>query len=315
MQRKLNILTWHVHGNYLYYLSQIPHNIYLPVTPEKEGDYMGKGTGFAWGSNVIEIPHTKVPQLDLDCIIFQRPRHYFIDQYSLFSPEQRRLPRVYIEHDPPQQHPTNTLHWVQDPDVLVVHVTHFNQLMWSNPSRNTAVIPHGVLLPERTSYSGELEKGIVVINNIRQRGRRLGLDIYEEERNHVPLDLIGMNSEEVGGLGEVSHEDYPSFISKYRFFFNPIRYTSLGLAVCEAMTAGLPVVGLATTEMVSTVENGVSGYVSTNVEELRQKMQMLIREPETAKRLGQNARKYARKHFGIDRFVRDWTRTLENVTA
>lgn len=26
---KLRILTWHVHGNYLYYLSQVPHQFYV----------------------------------------------------------------------------------------------------------------------------------------------------------------------------------------------------------------------------------------------------------------------------------------------
>jgi len=40
-----------------------------------------------------------------------------------------------------------------------------------------------------------------------------------------------------------------------RFFFNPIRYTSLGLAVCEAMMVGMPIIGLATTEMATTVQN------------------------------------------------------------
>ena len=54
----------------------------------------------------------------------------------------------------------------------------------------------------------------------------------------------------------------------YRFVFNPIRYTSLGLAVLEAMMIGIPIVGLATTEMVTVVENGVSGYLDTNVDNL-----------------------------------------------
>lgn len=26
---RLRILTWHVHGNYLYYLTQAPHEFYL----------------------------------------------------------------------------------------------------------------------------------------------------------------------------------------------------------------------------------------------------------------------------------------------
>ncbi|MDQ3503397.1 MAG: glycosyltransferase [Actinomycetota bacterium] len=49
-------------------------------------------------------------------------------------------------------------------------------------------------------------------------------------------------------------------------FVNPIRYTSLGLAVREAMALGLPIVGLATTEMATVVQNGVNGYVETDVD-------------------------------------------------
>jgi len=46
--------------------------------------------------------------------------------------------------------------------------------------------------------------------------------------------------------------------AEYRFFFNPVRYTSLPLAVCEAMTIGMPIVGLATTELVSVIRNGTT---------------------------------------------------------
>jgi len=27
------VLTWHIHGNYLYYLSQAPHDFYLVTKP------------------------------------------------------------------------------------------------------------------------------------------------------------------------------------------------------------------------------------------------------------------------------------------
>src|SRR5690606_22183210 len=100
-----------------------------------------------------------------------------------------------------------------------------------------------------SAYTGKYEKGIVVINNLNERGRRLGLDIFLRAREHVPLDLIGMDTKKIGGLGEILHPQLSDFIKDYRFMFNPIRYTSLGLAVIEAMMVGLPVVGLATTEL------------------------------------------------------------------
>lgn len=32
--RPLRVLTWHIHGSYLYYLSQTPVEFYLPVKPD-----------------------------------------------------------------------------------------------------------------------------------------------------------------------------------------------------------------------------------------------------------------------------------------
>ena len=133
--------------------------------------------------------------------------------------------------------------------MLVVHVTPFNDLMWDCGTSPTRVVEHGVGVPAEARYTGELERGLVIVNHLGKRGRRLGLDVFERARREVPLDLVGMASEELGGLGEVPPAELPRFAARYRFLFNPIRYTSLGLAVCEAMTVGLPVVGLATTEM------------------------------------------------------------------
>jgi glycosyltransferase involved in cell wall biosynthesis len=97
--------------------------------------------------------------------------------------------------------------------------------------------------------------------------------------------------------------------------FSPIRYTSLGLAFIEAMMAGVPIVGLATTELAAVIENGVTGYVDTRVPQLIRKMQELIANPREARRLGENARRLAMERFNINRFVRDWNTALERVLA
>jgi glycosyltransferase involved in cell wall biosynthesis len=309
---KLKIFTWHIHGSYLYYLSQGDYDIYIPVTNEKNEGYYGKGETFPFSKNVIEVDANEVKNLSFDCILFQTNKNYLVDQYDILNEEQRKLPRIYLEHDSPGKHPTDTKHVINDPNILVVHVTHFNKLMWQNDTDNVKVIDHGVM-PAASSYSGEVEKGIVVINHMHQRGRKLGADIFEKVSKHVPLDLVGMGTKEYGGLGEVLHPQLPSFISKYRFFFNPIRYTSLGLAVLEAMTIGVPFVGLATTEYVTVVQNGKSGYIHTDVDYLIEKMKALLANKNLAIQLGTQGKKVVEERFNIQRFTKKWKETFEEV--
>lgn len=313
--RRLKILTWHVHGNYLLYLSQTPHEFYLPVRPGSPEGYTGRAGAFPWPDNVHEVPADQVRALDLDCILFQSRKNYEEDQYQILSSWQQKLPRIYLEHDPPQENPTNQRHWVDDPNVLLVHVTPFNRLMWDSGRTPTRVIDHGVFLMQDVCYTGELQRGIVVINHLQQRGRRLGVDVFEQTRKHIPLDLVGMEAEEMDGLFEVQPPKLPAFMARYRFFFNPIRWTSMGLAVIEAMMVGLPIIGLATTEMSAAIQNGVSGFVKTDVSPLIEHMLDLIRHPEEARRLGEGARRYATERFNIHRFVRDWNAAFGLVTV
>ncbi len=306
---KLKIFTWHIHGSYLYYLSQGNYNIYIPVNKEKSEGYYGRGETFPFGDNVIEVPASSVKDMCFDCILYQTNRNYLVDQYEILSEEQRQLPRIYLEHDPPARHPTDAKHVVDDPAVVMVHVTHFNRLMWWNNNRVIKVIEHGVK-GSTVDYSGELEKGVVVINHLYQRGRKLGADIFEEVKKYVPLDLVGMGTSEYGGLGEVLHPGLPSFISRYRFFFNPIRYTSMGLAVCEAMMQGMPVVALATTEYPAVLEDRVSGFISNDIDYLVNSMQRLLSNHSLATAIGARGKKVAEKKFNLKRFIQEWEDTF-----
>lgn len=312
---RLRILTWHVHGNYLYYLSQAPHDFHIVTRPGNPPGYAGRVGALPWGDNVHEVPYERVPHEQFDCVLYQHHTHYATDRERLLSTAQRALPTVFLEHDPPQQHPTNTLHPVQDPNVLLVHVTPFNALMWDNGVTPWQVIEHGVVEPAATGRRGTLPKGICVVNNLAHRGRRLGADVYQEVRRQVPLDLVGMGARELDGLGEIANPELPAFMARYRFFFNPIRYTSLGLAVIEAMMVGLPVVALATTEMALLVRNGQNGYADTRVPVLVEAMRHLLKDPALARELGTRARRDALERFGIARFAADWDRLLREVTA
>jgi glycosyltransferase involved in cell wall biosynthesis len=313
MKSKITIFTWHIHGSYLFYLSKNRFfEILIPVDDRKSTGYIGRGTTFPFGDNVKEVHIGDIANQNFDCILFQTPSNYLVDQYSIFSRDQQALPKIYLEHDPPQQVPTDTKHVVQDPNVTVVHVTHFNKLMWDNGPAITRVIDHGIDIPD-LPYTGEFQKGVVVINNLDERGRRLGLDVFEQVRRSIPLDLIGMGAEKLGGNGEILHPQLPGHVRRYRFFFNPIRYTSLGLAVLEAMMLGVPVVGLATTELVTVIENQKSGIIHTDIDYLIQQMDILLNDSEKARRIGAEGKKVATARFNIERFCQDWYETVQQV--
>ncbi len=305
MQR-LKILIWHIHGSYLNALARIEHDWYLPTKPGRPEGYGGRGATFDMPEWVHEVPAERVRDLDLDLIIFQTPKNYLHDQFEILSPRQQRLPKLYLEHNTPQPHAVDTRHPVDDPRVRLVHVTHYNRLMWDSGRTPTVVIEHAVAIDPALRYSGHLDRGITVANGMQRRPRIAGHDLFLAARQSLALDAVGMQTEEFGGLGDIPYRALHRRVAEYRFLFSPFRYSSLPLAVIEAMTIGMPVVALATTELPSVIENGETGYTSCNLNALIDYMRFLLAAPEEARRLGANARMLARERFGLDRFIRDW---------
>jgi Glycosyl transferases group 1 len=313
--KRLKILIWHIHGSYLNTLARIDADWYLPVKPGRPEGYGGRGPTFNLPEYVREVPAEEVCNLKLDLIIYQTPKNYFEDQYEILSAEQRRLPKMYLEHNTPKPHATDTPHPIDDPNVLLVHVTHYNRLMWDNGRTPTMVIEHSVAIDPDVRYRGQLARGITVINGLQKRPRIAGYDIFLQARASVPLDAVGMQTEELGGLGDIPYRHLHQRIADYRFLFSPIRYTSLPLAVIEAMTIGMPVVALATTELPTVIEHGKSGYISCNIDELIVHMHELLQNPAHARRLGEHAQQVARARFGLERFIHDWNAAFALVTS
>lgn len=309
----MRVLTWHVHGSYLWYLTHGPHDFFLPVREGRPEGYGGRTSSFPWGDNVHEVTSDDVADLDVDVVLYQSHRNWTLDRYEILSDRQRRGPSVVLEHDPPRQSPTDARHPVDDPDVLLVHCTAFNDLMWDSGATPTTVVDHGVVVPDGVRWTGEVERGVVVVNGLASRGRRLGADLVARAAVEVPLEIVGMGAEQAGGRGEVPPGELAAFVARHRFFFHPIRWTSLGLAVLEAMMLGVPVVAVASTELVTVVTNGVSGIVDTRVDRLIGSMHQLLADPERASALGAAGRRVAEDRFGIERFVADWTHVFERV--
>jgi len=310
--RRLRILVWHVHGNYLYALTHAPHDFYVPQSDDGRPGYGALGRKIPWGANVHPVPASQVRDLALDAVIYQSG-HNLADAPALLSASQRRLPCAYIEHNPAAPLAAETVHPFRHERGLLVHVTPYNAVMWDGGGMPQRVIEHGLPDPGLL-YRGELARGIVVVNHLVRRGRRVGADLYADAAARVPLDLIGMGSEEAGGLGEVPNMKVAACMARYRFFFSPVRYASLGLSLVEAMLCGVPVVGFAATELPCVITSGRDGYVDTRPRRLHDVMRQLLEEPALAREWGLAGRSTALRRFSLDRFVSDWNRALAMLT-
>jgi glycosyltransferase involved in cell wall biosynthesis len=95
-------------------------------------------------------------------------------------------------------------------------------------------------------------------------------------------------------------------------YLHPIRWTSLGLSLIEAMHLGMPVVALATTEAPDAIPAG-AGVVSTRVERLAEAVREFMSDPELARETGRAARGAALERYGLERFLGRWDEVLEEV--
>lgn len=273
----------------------------------------GRGATFPFGANVTDISLDAVKRQQFDAILYQHRDNWEIDRELILSREQRNnLPQIYLEHDPPLINPVDELHpAATEENVLLVHCTAFNALMWNNGAAETRVVEHGVFLMTEASARYQKPAGVCAVNNIATRGRRAGREFLDFARAHdINIDLVGMNAEEARGLGEVAPPDLPAFFADYRFYFNPSLYTSLNLAMIEAMLVGLPVVALRTTEAATVIENNINGFADTNPQRLIEPLRELIKNPKLAREMGARARRYALERFGIERFTREWNKVF-----
>jgi hypothetical protein len=309
----MNILLWHVHGSWTTAFVQGKHRYLVPVTADRGPWGRGRARTYPWPDSVEEVPYDRLDPAEIDVVVLQRPEELaLLSAWAHGVP----LPKIYVEHNTPKGDVPATRHPMADrDDLLVVHVTHFNDLFWDCGGTRTTVIEHGVVPPAAT-YRGDLERLAVVTNEPVRRGRVTGTDLFPRFAAAAPLDVFGMGVEGLAGPRIAAFEDPPQArmhaeLARRRAYLHLCRWTSLGLSLIEAMTIGLPVVALGTTEAVEAVPHG-AGVLSTRVDTLVDAALWLIESPEDARRLGAAGRAAARHRYGLDRFLADWDRLLED---
>ena len=311
----MRVLSWHVHGAWSTAFVQGEHEYLVPVVPDRGPDGRGRAQPYEWPDGVREVTPAELADEPVDVMVLQRPRDLELAADWLGD---RRIPAVYVEHDCPRGDVPHTRHHLAGrDDIPLVHVTHFNALMWDSGRAPTEVIEHGVVDPGPL-WTGELERAAIVVNDPVRRGRLVGADLIPFFAGIVPIDLFGMNTDRVAGVEGVVAHDLPQLemhkaLAGRRVYVHPFRWTSLGLSLVEAMHLGMPVVTLATTEAVEAVPPG-AGACSNRMDVLTDAVRRLLADPDEAAAAGAVARRAALARYGLARFLDDWDRLLKEVT-
>lgn len=315
----MRVLVWHVHSGWLDAFVRGQHEYVLPVTNSGEGGADGRD----W--KVTEARPHELRGLDLDVVVLQRLEELDeVERLTGLRPG-KDIGAVFVEHNTPRAEVPNSLHPLRNRgDLLISHVTHFNSLFWDCGNTPTTVIEHGIV-DRGAQYSGELERLAVVINEPVRRWRVTGTDLLPAFARVAPVDVFGMKAEglaerlgvgadAVVAAGDLHTAQLHPQLAQRRVYVHPMRWTSLGLSLLEAMHLGMPVVALDTTEARRAVPPE-AGVVSTNIAELVAAARHFIEDPEAARAAGEHARAYALDNHGLARFLAQWDEVLAEVSG
>ena len=140
---------------------------------------------------------------------------------------------------------------------------------------------------------------LLVVGEARIEGSRKGINYY---RNLASKKGVG---KEVIFTGRIN--DLNSYYNLADIFVFPTKYEAFGIPTLEAMAVGLPVLNskIGAGELITDGIDGIHLDNPNNIEEIADKLEMLINDENLRKSLGKNARKTAMKY--------SWTETARKT--
>ena len=317
--RVRRILLWHVHGSWTTAFVESGHTCVLPLTPDRGPDGRGRARTWEWPSSTVEVPTEQLHDFEVDLVVLQRPHELQLAEQLLGRAPGRDVPAVYVEHNTPRGEVPDTRHPLADrSDIPIVHVTHFNALLWDCGRAPVRVVEHGVPDPGHL-YTGEQK---------RWRWPERTLAPHALHRNHLlprsprryrwTCSACRSNRYRTGSdcPEHTPTRTFPDVHAHRAGAKTRLPHPCAGHrsdSLIEAMMMGLPVAAVGATEAYEAVPPE-AGVVSTDPRVLVDALHEFLEDDEHAARTGTAAREAALRRYGLSRFLDDWEQVLEEVT-
>ena len=188
-----------------------------------------------------------------------------------------------------------------------------------------AIIDLAIDTEQFKPWTGE-DSYVLSINKMMWRTRECNVDHYLKSTNGFPRKLYGTDNESFKhdfSLGPISSEDLLDAYSKARLCFSlGTKPGPVTITFKEAMAAGCPVVtwgpilgnGPAKTYTAyKYIQNGVNGFYSDNIAELRSHIQALLDSQEYAALISHESIKTAKKEFSLQAIAPLWEKLYKDL--
>ena len=197
----------------------------------------------------------------------------------------------------------------------------FDFIFISESKRADYGLPGRIILPgidveDYGGYTGEIAEVLRVGNNMRARNLMFDVDFQETVCRSLPNRLLGEDAEISYAAPSKSFEDLVDHYRTRRCMLHVScsQYEDgYNLAMLEAMACGMPVVALSNPS--SPITDGIDGYTASDAGTLRNRLEMLLEEPDLASAIGERGRDTVAKKFPITAFIDNWGEAIEGAAS
>lgn len=305
---RLNILTFSTHERTQITMCKTGHTFYSFWT---EGLKKWNSDYGAIPSNYIKMPNDEIFDfVDFDLVLSQSKAGQF--QVGQKLAKHFNIPLISMEHTLPMpgwtpQHIAAIRKLSGNIDVFV---TEYNRKAWGYPENHGEITYTGIDT-ELFKPLGLERNGTVlsICNDWINRDIFCGFSIWSSIVDHpnykyFPVKILG----DTKGLSE-SAKSMDELVRAYNecsVFLNTTTVSSLPTVILEAMSCELPIVTTSTCYIPQFIENGVNGFISNDINKLREYVQILLTDKELANKIGKAGRQTVLERFNESRYINKW---------